>query len=72
MRIIETVSFGEKRFVSVVQVDKQQFLFGGGPATVALLAQLSATESFGEVFQEAKANGKALPKNSKTHSGADA
>ncbi len=39
LRVIETVSLGDKRFVSIVKVDGREYLLGGG-TTVALLAKL--------------------------------
>ncbi len=43
LRVAETVSLGEKRFVSIVEVDGRSLLIGGGSAGVALLQQLDAT-----------------------------
>jgi hypothetical protein len=40
LRVAETVSLGEKRFVALVQIGDQKFLIGGGPAGVSLLTQL--------------------------------
>lgn len=40
LRVCETVSLGEKRFVAVVQIDGQKFLIGGGSAGVSLLSEL--------------------------------
>ena len=40
LRIVETLSLGEKRFVSIVEVDGEQFLLGGSASSVALLAKL--------------------------------
>ena len=40
MRVSETVSLGDKRFVSIVEVDGQSFLIGGGSSGVALLTSL--------------------------------
>lgn len=71
LRVTETVSLGEKRFVAVVQIDGLQFLLGGGPTNVTLLAQLAATEDFGELLKEtmdvpkkpkAKSSGKPVKK----------
>lgn len=36
----ETAGLGERRFVAVVQFERQRFLIGGSPASVTLLAQL--------------------------------
>jgi flagellar biogenesis protein FliO len=52
LRVAETVSLGEKRFVAVVQVDGRHFLVAGGPANIALLAQLDANEPFEDVLQK--------------------
>lgn len=56
LRVSETVSLGEKRFVSILHVDGEQFLVGGSSANVVLLAKLDSnaqcveTESFGSVI----------------------
>jgi hypothetical protein len=42
LRVSETVSLGEKRFVAVVHIEGQKFLVGGGSSGVSLLAQLDA------------------------------
>jgi hypothetical protein len=47
MHISETVSLGEKRFVSIVSIDGREFLIGGGTAGVALLTQLDAAKDSG-------------------------
>lgn len=46
LRVAETVSLGDKRFVAVVHVAGQKFLIGGGAQGVSLLTQLdSAADS---------------------------
>lgn len=61
LRVEETISLGEKRFVSILHVDGQEFLLSGTASQVCLLARLndishgqrrSATsgESFSELF----------------------
>jgi hypothetical protein len=40
MRIAETVSLGEKRFVAILHVDGCEFLIGGGASGISLLAQM--------------------------------
>jgi flagellar biogenesis protein FliO len=40
LRLVETVSLGEKRFVAIVAVRGGEFLIGGGPGSVSLLARL--------------------------------
>jgi flagellar biogenesis protein FliO len=52
LRVAETVSLGEKRFVAVVQVDGRHFLLAGGPTNIALLAQLDDQEPFEEVLKK--------------------
>ena len=52
LRVAETVSLGEKRFVAVVQVDGRHFLLAGGPANIALLAQLDTNEPFEDVLKK--------------------
>jgi flagellar biogenesis protein FliO len=52
LRVSETVSLGEKRFVAVVEVDGHQFLVGGGPSSVSMLAQLGPFDKFGAVLTE--------------------
>ncbi len=42
MQMIETVSLGEKRFVALVKVDGREFLLGGAPSSVGMLADLGA------------------------------
>ena len=41
LRVVETVSLGDKRFISVVRVDDCEFLVGGSATGVALLGQVS-------------------------------
>jgi hypothetical protein len=41
LRVTETISLGEKRFVAVVHVEGRKFLIGGGASAVSLLTQLS-------------------------------
>jgi hypothetical protein len=57
LQVSATASLGEKRFVAVVQVDGMEFLVGGGPTNVALLAQLSAKVRFGDVLKESMNGG---------------
>jgi hypothetical protein len=44
LRVAETVSLGEKRFVSIVNVEGREFLIGGGTSGVTLLAQLGPAQ----------------------------
>ena len=52
LRVSETVSLGDKRFVSIVEVDGVSFLIGGGTATVSLLTPLG-DKPVGRSFQGA-------------------
>jgi hypothetical protein len=45
LRVSETVSLGEKRFVALVCVEGREFLIGGGSAGVSLLSALGTTPS---------------------------
>jgi hypothetical protein len=51
LRVSETISLGEKRFVAIVAVEGREFLIGGGVSGISLLAQLGsgdrATSDFG-------------------------
>jgi hypothetical protein len=49
LRVAETVSLGEKRFVSIVCVEGREFLIGGGTSGVSLLAQLTPAGEFASV-----------------------
>lgn len=51
LRVCETVSLGEKRFVAVIQVDGEQFLVGGSSSSVSTLAHLERSRDFSDVFQ---------------------
>ena len=55
LRVSETVSLGEKRFVSIVEVDGNAFLIGGGAGSVCLLTEL-ADRRRSDPFQQAVAD----------------
>ena len=60
LRVVETVSLGEKRFAAVLHVDGAQFLIGGGANNVSLLASLNASAGqtrFAQVLQQAEEPG---------------
>ncbi len=40
LRIRETVSLGEKRFLCIVQIDDKEYLIGGGTTNVSMLTRL--------------------------------
>lgn len=50
LRVCETVSLGEKRFVAVIQVDGEQFLVGGSSSSVSTLAHLEPRRTFADVL----------------------
>lgn len=54
LKVAETVSLGEKRFVSILHVDGEQFLLGGSVSSVVVLARLeqpsTPREPFGSVL----------------------
>jgi flagellar biogenesis protein FliO len=52
LHVAATASLGEKRFVALIQLDELQFLIGGGPANVVLLAQVNAKERFDDMLKE--------------------
>jgi hypothetical protein len=39
LRLAETVSLGEKRFIAIVSVENREYLIGGAPSGLSLLAQ---------------------------------
>jgi flagellar biogenesis protein FliO len=40
LRVCETLSLGERRFLAVIEFDRQEFLVGGTGSSVELLARL--------------------------------
>ena len=40
LRVCETLSLGERRFVAVIEFDRQEFLVGGSGNSLELLARL--------------------------------
>ncbi len=52
MKVSETVSLGEKKFVSILQVDGTQFLVGGTANSITLLATLDSNSNFAHVLRE--------------------
>lgn len=45
LSVRETTSLGERRFVAVIQFERQRFLIGASPSSVTLLTQLSDDEA---------------------------
>jgi hypothetical protein len=58
MRLCETISLGDKRFLAIVQVDEERILIGGSSSTVALLTRLPEAKPFSAVLLE---RSKAMP-----------
>jgi hypothetical protein len=52
LRVCETLSLGEKRFIAVIQVDGEQFLVGGASSSMATLARLEPSGEFSEVLKQ--------------------
>ena len=42
LRVTETVTLGEKRFVAIVSIEGREFLIGGGTSGITLLAHLGS------------------------------
>lgn len=57
LRVCESVSLGEKRFIAVVQVDGEQFLVGGSSSSVSTLAHLEQPREFAGVFRSYEQSG---------------
>lgn len=45
LRISETISLGEKRFLAVIEVDGERLLIGGSATSVSLLTRLAVREA---------------------------
>lgn len=44
LRLAESVSLGEKRFVAIIQAEGHKYLVGGGASSVALLTELNQNQ----------------------------
>jgi hypothetical protein len=49
LRVVETVSLGEKRFVAIIHAEGHKYLVGGGATGVSLLAQLNILSETAEI-----------------------
>jgi flagellar biogenesis protein FliO len=60
LKVVETVSLGEKRFVSILNIDGEEFLLGGSASSVVVLAKLDSAvgvgQPFGSVLSQEKQN----------------
>src|SRR5208283_548805 len=52
LSVRETAALGDRRFVSVIQFERQRFLIGSSPSSVTLLSQLPDESIGGEVAAE--------------------
>ncbi len=52
LRLCESLSLGEKRFVAVIQYEGQQFLVGGSAGSLNLLTRLGEAPDFATVVTE--------------------
>lgn len=50
LKVRETISLGEKRLVALIEVDGEQFLVGGGPSSLSVLAHLEHQEGFPSIL----------------------
>jgi flagellar biogenesis protein FliO len=48
LAVRETAALGDRRFVSVIQFERQRFLIGSSPSSVTMLAQLPDESASGE------------------------
>jgi len=48
LSVRETAVLGDRRFVSVIQFERQRFLIGSSPSSITLLSQLPDESSSGE------------------------
>ena len=61
LRVSETISLGEKRFVAIVSVEGREFLIGGGASGMSLLAPLGpAAGGVQDLGQKISGSGGAL------------
>ena len=56
LKVSESVSLGEKRFVAVVQVAHERFLIGGAATSVSMLARLEPN-AFAEALRQSQEAG---------------
>jgi len=56
LKVCESVSLGDKRFVAVVQVENERFLIGGASSSVAMLARLES-KTFADVLRSSREAG---------------
>jgi hypothetical protein len=52
LSVRETAALGDRRFVSVIQFERQRFLIGSSPSSITLLSQLPDESASGEATGE--------------------
>jgi len=52
LRVCESVSLGEKRFLALIQVDGEEFLVGGASNSISTLARLERSQKFSDVLSQ--------------------
>lgn len=60
LRLCESLPLGERRFVAVVEYEKERFLLGGTPSSLVLLSRLDNSRSLAEhekVFDRSRSSG---------------
>lgn len=57
LRVSETVSLGDRKFLALVQVDQERFLIGGSANSVGMLARLKDYGTFAEQMKPYQMNG---------------
>jgi flagellar biogenesis protein FliO len=60
LKVCESVSLGDKRFVAVIQVDQERFLIGGAANSIAMLTRLQETASFASTMKGLTEEGSGL------------
>jgi flagellar biogenesis protein FliO len=70
LRLCETLALGERRFVAVIAFEKERYLVGGTPASLALLARLGGEENNANPADASATRWPAIPVAHKTTAGA--
>jgi Flagellar biosynthesis protein, FliO len=52
LRVEETISLGEKRFVAILQCDGERVLLGGAPNGISVLFKLDSGQAFANRFRQ--------------------
>jgi flagellar biogenesis protein FliO len=57
LSVRETAALGDRRFVSVIQFERQRFLIGSSPSSITLLSKLPDESASDEVTGEVAGEG---------------